>query len=166
MLHTFAWSRYRSWSDAQDIFNNISRAIGCDQTGNATACFLSKPTWAMLNVSDAYYGNATGKNLPHKEGINQTQWGPVVEGNLLPQPPIQMLQEGKVYGGPHVPVLLGSNADEGSTFMNDEVSSKEQFQHWCDFKFGNTAGALVSAHYIKLQPPVDPDNPLGDYNYW
>jgi hypothetical protein len=38
----------------------------------------------------------------------------VVEGNLLPQPPIQMLREGKVYGGAKVPVLLGSNADEGT----------------------------------------------------
>lgn len=157
---------YRSWSDAQDDYSAISKAIGCDQTGNDTACFLSKPTWALLNVSDAYYGNATGKNLPHPEAINNTQWGPVVEGNLLPQPPIQMLREGKVYGGPQVPVLLGSNADEGSTFLTDQVSSKEDFKDWCNIKFGNTTGALVSARYIKLQPPIDPDYPMGDYNYW
>jgi len=54
-------------------------------------------------------GNETGKTLPHKEAINNTQWGPVVEGNLLPQPPIQMLREGNVLGGPKVAVLMGSN---------------------------------------------------------
>ena len=37
----------------------------------------------LLNVSDAYYGNATGQTLPHKEGLNETQWGPVVDGVLL-----------------------------------------------------------------------------------
>eukprot|EP01050_Picozoa_sp_SAG11_P022035 SAG11_NODE_4058_length_2084_cov_1.175819_3_plen_41_part_00 len=33
----------------------------------------------------ADYGNATGKSLPHPEAINGTQWGPVVDGVLLPQ---------------------------------------------------------------------------------
>eukprot|EP01043_Picozoa_sp_COSAG02_P082457 COSAG02_NODE_20677_length_819_cov_58.259722_2_plen_168_part_01 len=128
---------YRSWGEAMDDYNNISTAIGCDQSGNDTACFLSKSMWALLNVSDAYYGNETGRTLPHPEAINNTQWGPVVDGNLLPQPPIQMLREGKVYGGPRVPVLLGSNADEGTTFLTDEVSDEATFKSWCNTKFGN-----------------------------
>ena len=89
-----------------DDYNNISKAFGCDQTANETACFLSKSKWALLNVSDAYYGNETGKTLPHKEAINNTQWGPVVEGNLLPRPPIQMLREGKVFGGVYICVEI------------------------------------------------------------
>lgn len=128
--------------------------MGCKETANETACMISKSTRALLNVSDAYYGNATGKNLPHKEAINNTQWGPVVDGVLLTQPPIQMLREGKVLGGPKVPVLLGSNSNEGSTFLTDQVNSKSDFIGWCNIKFGNTTGALVSARYIKLQPPV------------
>jgi para-nitrobenzyl esterase len=45
---------YRSWGDAMDDYNNISKAFGCDQSANDTACFLSKSKWDLLNVSDAY----------------------------------------------------------------------------------------------------------------
>ena len=157
---------YRSWGEAQDDYNNISKAIGCDESANDTACFLSKSMWALLNVSDAYYGNATGMSLPHPEAINNTQWGPVVEGNLLPQPPIQMLREGKVLGGAKVPVLLGSNADEGTTFLTDQVSDEPTFKAWCNTKFGNTTGEQVSAKYIAMQPPIDPAFPDKSHDYW
>ena len=54
----------------------------------------------------------------------------------------------------------GSNADEGSTFLNDEVYSREQFQAWCMHMFGNTTGAKVFALYSSeemLNPKPDPD---------
>jgi hypothetical protein len=50
--------------------------------------------------------------------------------------------------------------------LTDQVSSKDDFIGWCAIKFGNTTGALVSARYLKLQPPVDPAYPDGDHTYW
>lgn len=102
---------YRSWDDAVDIWKNVTKALGCDQWSEPLECMLTKSQATLLNVSDAYYGNATGKSLPHPEAINATQWGPVVDGVLLPQSPMQMLYEGKIMGAtPSVPVLMGSNA--------------------------------------------------------
>ena len=157
---------YKSWSDALDVYNNVSRAMGCDETGNETACILSKSTWALLNVSDAYYGNATGENLPHKEAINNTQWGPVVDGVLLTAPPIQMLHEGKVQGGPKVPILMGSNSDEGTTFLTDSIYDEDSLRDWCNRTFGNTTGVQVAAHYIAEKPPVDPADPDASREWW
>jgi carboxylesterase type B len=45
-----------------------------------------------------------------------TQWSPVVDGVVLPAAPAAMLRAGKAAAG--VPVLLGSNRDEGSTFIS------------------------------------------------
>ena len=68
------WAR-KSWADALDVYANVTTALGCMDSGDPTACLLAQPKDALLNVSDAYYGNATGHSLPHKEGLNQTQVG-------------------------------------------------------------------------------------------
>ena len=60
---------------------------------------LTKPMWALLNVSDAYYGNSTASTLPHPEAGNATQWGPVVDGLLLPKPPVELLAAGHLAPG-------------------------------------------------------------------
>jgi carboxylesterase type B len=109
-------------------------------------------------VSDAYYGNWTGKNLPHQEAGNATQWGPVVDGHLLTGPPIEMMHKGLPMA--RIPILLGSNSDEGSTFLSASVYSKGNFQEWCHHMFGNTTGAKVFAFYSQesmLKPKPNPD---------
>jgi hypothetical protein len=37
---------------------------------------------------------------------------------------------------PTVPVLLGSNADEGSTFLNDDYRSAQELAAFCNHTFG------------------------------
>ena len=45
------WS-YRSWSDATDIWENITKALGCDAWADPLECWLSKDTAVLLTVSD------------------------------------------------------------------------------------------------------------------
>ena len=73
-----------------------------------------------------------------------TQWGPVVDGVLLPQSPLQMLAEGKISKQKKkVPVLMGSNADEGTTFLSQGASSPAELAEWCNHTFGPAIGGAV-----------------------
>ena len=175
---------YKPFADAVDVFDNVTAALGCFDWADPVACLLTKDTAALLNVSDAYYGNATAQGLPHKEAGNATQvmaphsapsgagvvqymrrcaplssvpprggtqWGPVVDGVLLPAAPIELLAQGHV--APVQAVLLGTNGDEGSTFLTDEVDTLAALQAWCAKMFGPEAGAKVAAFYAKEDPP-------------
>eukprot|EP01052_Picozoa_sp_SAG31_P003645 SAG31_NODE_143_length_22627_cov_14.541347_2_plen_599_part_00 len=164
---------YRSWDDAMDIWDNVTRSMGCDAWAEPLNCMLTKTKAELLTVSDAYYGNETGRNLPHPEAINGTQWGPVVDGVLLPQSPMQMLAAGQVAkqaGGKKVPVLMGSNADEGTTFLSQGVSSAEELADWAKHIFGPTIGVEVAKFYSDednwdwIKPT--PDNPQTARQSW
>lgn len=117
----------------------------------------------LLNVSDAYYGNTTGQTLPHQEGLNETQWGPVVDGVLLPESPIKLLHEGRMPAGTKVPVLMGSNSDEGTTFLQASVRSLPMLAEWANYTFGATIGSAVADYYGNTSnwdwPAPSPEQP-------
>lgn len=139
---------YRSWDDALDIWENITHAMGCDQWGEPLDCMLQKTTAELLTVADAYYGNATGRNLPHPEAINGTQWGPVVEGVLLPKSPMELLFDGEDLPNPDVPVLMGSNSDEGTTFLSQGMASKDELESWCNYTFGPSVVRSTAVRWL------------------
>ncbi len=151
------------YSRRLDIWHNITKALGCDAWAEPLDCWLTKPTAVLLNVSDAYYGNVTGQTLPHKEGLNETQWGPVVDGVLLPDSPIKLLHEGRMPAGTKVPVLMGSNSDEGTTFLQASVRSMPMLAEWANSTFGSTIGSAVSEYYGNASnwdwPAPSPDQP-------
>eukprot|EP01047_Picozoa_sp_COSAG01_P067956 COSAG01_NODE_9710_length_2364_cov_1.554525_2_plen_190_part_00 len=67
-------------------------------------CLRAAPTEALMRA-------AASSTAPDDDTWNSGQWGPVVDGVELLHPPSQLLAEGLVA---NVPVLIGSNADEGS----------------------------------------------------
>ena len=131
------------WEDATDLYKQIVKQLGCDAWGaSALDCLLAKEKDTLLNVSDSYYGNCS---LPHKESIVTTQWAPAMDGVILPQmpvsstpcsgrevvsnqravvPQVELLEAGKVAP---VAVLLGSNKDEGSTFITHPPKTVPDF---------------------------------------
>jgi para-nitrobenzyl esterase len=162
---------YRSWDDAIDIWDNITKALGCDAWAEPLDCMLTKPTKELLTVSDAYYGNMTGRSLPHPEAINGTQWGPVVDGVLLPQSPMELLYEGQDLPNPKVPILMGSNSDEGTTFLSQSMASSSELEAWCNTTFGPTVGKTVSDYYGKIGlagafGEITPRNPSSAREVW
>jgi carboxylesterase type B len=72
----------RSFDDASDVFENITRALGCADKPDPVACMVALPTASLLDGADTFYGiiPATGKHpvLPHPESVLGTQWAPVV----------------------------------------------------------------------------------------
>eukprot|EP01046_Picozoa_sp_COSAG06_P010252 COSAG06_NODE_556_length_14336_cov_8.683290_14_plen_79_part_00 len=48
-----------------------------------------------------------------------------------------------------IAVLMGSNADEGTTFLTDGSKSKEAFNVWANHTFGPTIGQAVWEFYVR-----------------
>ena len=122
---------YRPWEDATDLYKVLVKQLGCDAWKSPLDCMLSKDKNTLLNVSDTYYGNCS---LPHKESIVTTQWAPAMDGVVIPDIPADMLVAGKAAA---VPVLLGSNKNEGSTFITHPPRDLLQFEEFFNTTFGN-----------------------------
>ena len=141
----------RAFDDAADVFENVSRTLGCAGASDPVACLVAKPTGALLNVSDPFYGNGS---LPHPESVLGTQWAPVVDGVELKAKPQALLAEGRV--APGVPMLLGSNKDEGSLFrqqgVGDYIGSEFMFHNWLNDSFVRLAKVLVVAACLAAEP--------------
>ena len=68
-------------------------------------------------------------------------------------------------------MLLGSNSDEGTTFMSQGYGSAEDVQGWCNQTFGPAIGAVVAAHYNQLGldgafGAMSPDDPETAREVW
>lgn len=83
-----------------------------------------------------------------------TQWGPVVDGVLLPDSPIKLLAQGRMPSGAKVPVLMGSNADEGTTFLQASVHSNSALADWA-----NTTCKIRATHLIFFRSTFSCDSP-------
>ena len=142
---------YRPWSDGTDLYDTLVEQLGCKSWAKPYECMLSKPTEILLNISDTYYGNCS---LPHKESLVTTQWAPVVDGVIITGIPVDTLSAGKAL---KVPVVLGSNKNEGSMFLNAFIRAEADFDQWASETWGETSGAKIAAHYkLGASPPAPP----------
>ena len=130
----------RDFDDASDVFENVTAQLGCTGTAEAVVkCMVAKPTIDMLDITDPFYGYIHGKHavLPHPESVLGTQWAPVVDGVELLDYPQVLLEHGHV--APGVPMILGSNRDEGSLFreQDDYLADKTMFDAWLNATVGH-----------------------------
>jgi para-nitrobenzyl esterase len=93
----------------------FARELGC--TGEDVAgCLRTKTPAELLAAS----GAALDLLKPH------VGFGPIVDGDVLPAAPRQLLAEGKYA---KVPLLLGTNGDEGTLFtMKAKLDTAEQYE--------------------------------------
>jgi para-nitrobenzyl esterase len=92
-----------SRSDAQSQADTLADALGCDGSDRA-ACLRGKSVDQLVRALPPKAGFFFGP------GVN---WGPVVDGDLLPEFEPAAFERGQVA---KVPVLLGTNRDEGALF--------------------------------------------------
>jgi para-nitrobenzyl esterase len=69
---------------------------------------------------------------------------PIVDGIVLPDDPAVLLTQGAFH---HVPMIVGTNADEGLFFAPHTVNSREQADAWLRTQFGADAATTLSALY-------------------
>jgi para-nitrobenzyl esterase len=136
---TFRW-RTREEAEAQG--NRFALALGCVDFSQVVACMRAKTRDQVLNAL------AIGSDQI-LEG-NRVQWGPVVDALELPDQPRALFESGAFA---RVPLLLGTNRDEGWVFVDRSFPAgvtAEQFDNVLTTEFGADAPAVGSMYL----PPV------------
>jgi len=108
---------------------NLAAALECDTAPDVPGALRAKTSAEILHVFDFTLA-------PFSPGMKFT---PVIDGYVLPDDPAQL------YAGNQsadVPVIIGSNADEGNTFY--EEMSVELYQYWIQLNFGRRADEVFA----------------------
>jgi para-nitrobenzyl esterase len=112
----------------------LARSLGCTKPAVAAACLRTKSAAAILKAETA-------------AGMS---WGPVAGGDILPLSPLSALEAGRYL---HVPLLQGSNHDEGRFFVGLEFDAlghpltAAQYPKVVAAEVGAKAAPAVLAHY-------------------
>jgi para-nitrobenzyl esterase len=110
----------------------LAASLGCTHAATAAACLRRKPVSAILKA------DAAGP------------WGPVVSAPTLPVAPITAFLTGRY---DHVPLLQGTNHDEGRLFVGlgfdfgGHPITKKQYPVLIKVQFGAKVGGKVLAKY-------------------
>jgi para-nitrobenzyl esterase len=111
----------------------FATSLGCSKRATEARCLRAKPVAKILNAA----GNFS--------------WGPVTGGRTLPVSPLSAFQSGKYL---HVPLLQGTNHDEGRFFVGFEFDvaqghpmTSAQYPTVLAAQFGATNGAKVLSEY-------------------
>jgi para-nitrobenzyl esterase len=128
--------------------------LNCTHPGSTTCdvdCLRAADPHVLMNAWDDATGNVPDfiiTNLPHVlDGLLGT--GPVIDGTVIADEPLDLV-EGGSYWGSKVPVLLGTNSNEGETFIFDGVSFElpgflVPFAYLALFGYNQTIVDLVGA---------------------
>jgi para-nitrobenzyl esterase len=130
--------------------DQLADKVGC--TGaNAAACLRGKSADELVNA------------LPYRRGLllqPGVWWGPIVDGRELPKIPIDAIRAGEFA---HVPLVIGTAADEGSlhTMMLKDATA-EDFAWFVGNVFGERAVPAVVARYQRSTPTRALDDVVSD----
>jgi para-nitrobenzyl esterase len=83
----------------------LEQLVGCVEASDTSACSRAADTALVVAALPP----------PHPLGLPGTTWGPVADGVTIPVSPIEAFQNDRFA---HVPMLLGTNRDEGTFFVN------------------------------------------------
>lgn len=109
----------------QPTFSNLTKAAGCSGTTDALQCLRALP-FADLNAV-----------------VNTTQfsgaWSPQIDHDLVARYSSDQVAEGAFV---KVPIIVGANSDEGTSFAPKGLNTSEQFKQFliCRFFISSTLG--------------------------
>ena len=113
----------------------LARKLGCTNPATAAACMRTKPAGAILKAEPS-------------AGLS---WGPVAGGDTLPLSPIKAFETGRYL---HVPLLQGTNHDEGRFFVGIEFDllgghplTAAQYPQVVTAQFGTRDAKAILGHY-------------------
>jgi para-nitrobenzyl esterase len=113
-------------AEAATTGGTIATKAGCGNTATAVACLRALSVAALLDAAGS------------------SSWTPTRGTAFLPIDPRGAITTGQFA---HVPVVVGSNRDEGRTFAQGDIGwTQEQYVAWVRQSFGTNADAVL-AHY-------------------
>ncbi|EXJ95768.1 triacylglycerol lipase [Capronia coronata CBS 617.96] len=107
-----SFSRYLNASEWDLYYNNITRATNCSSAPDTLACLRQVP----IETLSAVFNSSATAQVPG--------WGPHIDNDLLLESGVKQLREGKFV---KVPLLHGTNFDEGTAFGARGINTTEQF---------------------------------------
>lgn len=123
-----------------------SAALG-EQLGPHLAALRSTPPGTLMARAQAA--------LPASRNLTQPRpIGPIVDGWVLPRSDADVIA---ARGLPSLPVIIGSNADEGRVFVERApVSTVDGFRAYLDAQFGRAAGVMAACYPVTTDAQVGP----------
>ncbi|KAK6379059.1 hypothetical protein LTS17_006763 [Exophiala oligosperma] len=102
-VNASAWDKY---------YNNITKATNCSSASDTLACLRKVPIQKLSNVLNS----SVTATVPG--------WGGVIDGDFIKGSIAQQLLDGKFV---KVPILQGTNFDEGTSFGGKGINTTQQF---------------------------------------
>jgi len=122
--------RPRPLAEAETHGDEFAAKLGC--AADVPACLRSKPIGDVLNA------------LPANALSGPPVWNPVMDGHLVPKQPAEAFKSGNFN---KVPVINGSNHDEGTLFVwFAPPMSADQYAPSIRARFGKNADAVLAAY--------------------
>lgn len=122
---------------AQDKFNTVSANLGCsEKTGeDLLSCMRAFDSYTVFEASRSAPGAL----------MHDLVWGPVIDGVEILDDPRKLAAAGKFN---KVPVLLGTNMDEGTLFVkaSHDLNVTGMYEFVSEL-FGEETGSLVMQQY-------------------
>ena len=124
--------------EAEKRGEQFASKLGCIGA-DVVACMRSKSTEDVLNAIPA---SAISLGPP--------VWFPVMDGHLIPTQPVEAMADGKFN---KVPVINGSNHDEGTLFVAfGKPITAEQYTSGVESRFGDDAKRMLAAYPLSNYP--------------
>jgi para-nitrobenzyl esterase len=106
--------------------SNFAQAAGCNDPGSAVSCLRAEPAAELLDASTGFTPTLTSGTA------------------ALPMPTETAVAKGRFA---RVPIVNGSNRDEGRTFAQGFIGyTKDQYVGWVHTTFGSSADAVLAQY--------------------
>ena len=130
--------RWRTREDAEAQGDEFATALGCSDPTEVLTCLRAK------TPADVLRALPIGTEQFAETG--RTHWGPVVDGLEIPDQPRTLYEIGAFH---RVPIIIGSNRDEGWTWVSRSfpgVLTDAQYESALETEFGVDAQAIMAAY--------------------
>ncbi|KAF4599920.1 hypothetical protein EYR40_007024 [Pleurotus pulmonarius] len=147
---TFLPSQHRfSDPEPEAILASVASTAGCDGAADALACLRAANTTVLQAANAEAY---------RRGGFGVSLVVPVVDGELITQPPSEALRKGQVNGNA---LLAITNSNEGVIFVNQSTADSvtaAQFARNVFPRLGPAQALEAARLYEGLGPPIEQAN--------
>jgi para-nitrobenzyl esterase len=140
------WSMYYPINRLREARGTRPSAEERGAAFGSLAALRAKSADELMQLSmSALPAAATSNPDPDGQGFR-----PIVDGVVLPDDPAALFARGAFH---HVPLIAGTNADEGVLFAPRAVTTREQADAWLRTEFGPEAGSLGALYGLDSGTP-------------